>query len=189
MLIIIIIIVQVESAFSSSNAAKVQRTHAMRVPSLNRELTLKTRPASFSSASSSSSTISLNGESESKPLARTSALLPELDINLHEKTNLQPKMSKQVRVNSVPNLIDPMAGTQSERLDPARDGVFARMRNRMLRYGSAVAIGSAIGVGGITAKQLLSQNYNNNFTEPINATVQSSNRTDFDDLNNPFDKK
>lgn len=69
---------------------------------------------------------------------------------------------KRVRINNAPDLIDPMVMTQSVHLDPTRDGVLARA----LRYGSAAAIGSAIGVGGgLVAKQFLFQN--NNITQRL----------------------
>lgn len=106
--------------------------------------------------------------------------------------------SKHIRFGSSANLIDPMAMTQAENLDPARDGVFARMRNAVVRYGPSAAIGSALGAGALAAKQLLSQNnnttqlisMNTNATQLIstntNATQNLSNQTDYDAIENPF---
>lgn len=178
---------QVESGFSTSNAGKVQRSQAMRVPAFNPELRPKMRPVSVSSASSSSST-TFTQQSESKPLARTSATQSEMKINQPEATNQQQPLleakSTHVEVVGSSRLIDPLAATNSEHIDTARDGVFARMRNRMLRYGAVVAVGVG---GGLAAKELLNHyNNNNNSTKPINATQNLSNQTNSDDFFNPI---
>lgn len=185
-IILQITIIQVESAFS---AAKVRRTQSVRLPSYNSELIPKTRPASTSSITS---TASHKVEFESKS-ASTSSFQPEIDQHQHhhhQETALKPLLegesnSKHVRFMGSASLIDPNAGTQSENIDPTRDGVFARVRNRMLRYGSGAVIGSAIGAGGLAAKQLLFQN-NNNTTRPMNSTQNLSNQTDYEDISNPF---
>lgn len=161
-------IIQVESTFSSS-AAKIRRTQSIREP--------RTRSASPAAAASQKVV------SESKPKASTSAYQPETQLH-----SLIEKESKHVNIASSASLIDSMTGTQSEHLDPTRDGYFARMRNRMLRYGSAVAIGSAIGAGGLAAGELavnhlLYQN-NNNTTQPMNTTQILSDETD-NDISNP----
>lgn len=139
MLIILILqftIIKVESIFSS-NSARNQRTQSMR-----------TQP------SSSKSTFSRNIESESEPQAGTSDVKPVINAHI-EETDIQPLIeeSKRVRFNNLPILVDPMAMTQSEHLNPTRDGVFARA----FRYGGTAAVGSAI---GIAAKQFLFQNNN-----------------------------
>lgn len=178
-----ITIIQVESTLTSS-VAKGRRTQSMRIPPYNSELRPKTPPASPSG--SSSSTASRNIESESKPIAGTSSSF-QLETEHQHLEPLIEKESKHVRVISSARSIDPMAGTQSEHLDPTRDGVFARMRNRMLRYGSSAVIGYAIGAGGLTAaKQLLFQN-SNNITQPVNTTQNRSNQTSYNDIiSNPF---
>lgn len=176
-IIVQIVMTQVESTFPSSAAAKVRRTQSMKASSYNSELRPKTRPVS-PSTSSTSSTASRIAETE--PMASTSALLQEIDI----KPIVEE--SKRVRFGSATSLVDPMAVTHSENLDPARDGVFARMRNAMVRYGSAAAIGSALGAGVLAAKQLLSQN-NTMQSVVVNTTTQNlSNQTDYDGIDNPF---
>lgn len=186
MLITIIVlqitIIQVESTLATTGA-KVRRTQAFRVPSYNSELNPKTR------LGSSKSTASHTVESESRPIASTSAIQPEIDVHFYEQeTFLQPLIegkSKRVRINSSPNLHDPMAMTQSDHIDPTRDGVFARM----VRHGSSVAIGSAIGVGGLAAKQFLFQNNNNNnITQPMNTTLNKdlSKQKKSDYISNPL---
>lgn len=178
-ILLTLIQVQVESTFSST-AAKVRRTQSMRV--------VKTRPVS-QSTSSTSSTASHNVESESKPLASTSSFQPEIDQQRLQEIDLKPMVeeeSKHVRFIGSASLLDPMVGTHSEHLDPARDGVFARMRNRMLRYGSAAAIGSAIGAGGLAAKEFLFQN-NTQVLSPTNSSQNLNNQTENDNgIINPF---
>lgn len=180
-----ITIFQVESAFSSSSAAKVQRTQAMRVPSFNPELKpIKTRPVSLisSSSSSSSSSTKFTVSHRSAPEVKQSA-------TQHEATHQEPLLegrSSQVSVIDSSRFVDPMAMTQNEHVDTARDGFFARLRNRVLQYGSVAAIGVG---GGLAAKELLNHyenNNNNNLTKPINATQNLSNQTNSDDVSNPF---
>lgn len=177
---LILCIIQVESMSSSS--VKIQRTPSIRGP--NPELRLKTRPAS-QLTSSTTSIASHQVESESKLIAGTSVVEPETDFRNDQRQEHQPlveRESKHVRVSSSINLIDPVAGTQSEHLDPLRDGVLARMRNRMFRYGSAAAVGSAIGAGGlVVAKQLLYNQNNYNITQPMKTTENLSNQTQNND--------
>lgn len=136
---------------STLPSVKIRRTHSMRVQ--------RTRPSS--SSSSASSTASHMAESESKPLASTSTF--------HE-INIEPiieERSRQVRFGSTTSLIDPMAVTQGEHLDPMRDGAFARIKSAMIRYGAAVGIGTAIGAGGFAVRQIFQNNNHaqENFTD------------------------
>lgn len=175
-------VIQVETMLAST-AVKARRiqSQSMRIPSYNPELSPR-----------ASSPVSRNFESDARPIASTSAFLPEIDIqqqqHQHQETHLQPlveEKTKHVRVVSSSSLIDPMAVTYSEHLNPTRDGVFARMRNRMLRYGASVAIGVAIGAGGLTAEQFLSQN--NTITKPVNTTENLSKQTNVEEeFSNPF---
>lgn len=87
----------------------------------------------------------------------------------------------------------------TQNVDPARDGVFARMwRNRMHRYGSAAIVGAAVGTAGeLAAKQvqvLFRNNDNNNNTmqQQLQQQRNQMNSTQFkkqtvnDDISNPF---
>lgn len=56
------------------------------------------------------------------------------------------------------NLRESTAATNSERINPARDGVFARLRNTVFRYGIAVGVGSALTIGGLEAQKWLNNN-------------------------------
>lgn len=153
-------IFQVETTLPT-NFIKVRRTQLVR-----------TRPAS----PSASSTSSHNVESESKPMASTSTFQQEIGVERQE-IDLKPLTeaeAKRVRLIE-PNFVDPLAVTQSEHLDPMRDGVFARMRNNALRYGAAAAIGSSISAGGLAAKQLLSQ-YIGNTSQLVSSSSSTTNQ-------------
>lgn len=156
-------IITIESLFSP-RTTKIQRSQSMRASShLTRTQSTLPRIA--------------ESESESRPIASTSAIQPDINnVNLHKQdTDLQPLIeeSKHVRIVDSPILLDPMAMTQSEHINPARDGVFART----FRYGASAAIGSAVGIG---VKHFLSQNDNkNNITQPMN-------QTDSNDIINPL---
>lgn len=137
--------IQVESAFASS--AKIQRTHSIRIP----------KPPPQPSTS---------WHHDLKPIAeehrRLSGSIEVSETGTHheqreEQQPLVERESKNVPVSSSINLLDPNAVTYGE-LNPRRDGAFARMRNRALRFGSTAITASAIGAaGGLTAKELLFQ--------------------------------
>lgn len=175
--------IQVESSFPSSVATKIRRTQSVRLPTSNSEFGLKPRPASPSTSSTSSITShNVENESETKPLASTSSFQQEIDI---KSKPIAEEESRHVHFESSASLIDPMAMTQGERLDPMRDGAFARLRNAMLRYGSAAGVGAAIGTGGFAVKQLLLQNNNN--TQLLSTQKSNDqNDSDSDSVSNPF---
>lgn len=161
---------------SSFSAKSIRRTESIRVPSYNKEIG---RPHSPSSASTSSATShNHNVELETKQTASTSAIQPENELH-----PLIEGKSNRVRFSDSASLIDPNAGTHVEHLDPARDGAFARMRmrNKILGYGSAIVIGSAVGAAGFAAKEILLKN--DSIAQPMNT---SRNQTDFDSILNPI---
>lgn len=95
--------------------------------------------------------------------------------------------SRSVGLETHP-LIDPMAGTHIEHLDPTRDGAIARMkmRNRILSYGATAVVGSAIGAAGLAAKELLFKN-ESIITQPTNVARNISNQTkNLNDIENSF---
>lgn len=96
---------QIETTLSSI-VTKVRRVQSARA-------VLRTQPASqpSSSASSASSLATRNGESLSKPVASTSALLPEqnlLEINLEQRPLIEEGESKHVRLTGSASSIDQM---------------------------------------------------------------------------------
>lgn len=170
-ILILVLQFEINHVRSTLPAAKIRRTQSMRVQ--------RTRPSSSSSSSSSAGSHLV--ESELKPLASTSTF-QEIDI----KPIVEEK-PRRVRFGSSSSLIDPMAVTQSEHLDPARDGAFARIRNAMVRYGAAAGIGSVIGAGGFAVKQILFQKNNSTQLNFMNMSQNSNNQTDDDALINSMD--
>lgn len=161
-LILQLSITKVEPIFSP-RAAKIQRAQSMRA---------------FSHSSRTH-----NVESELRPAAEaaaasTSAVQSETNVHLSEKSSdHQPLIEevRHVRINDLPILVDPMAMTQSEHINPTRDGVFARA----FRYGASAATGVAV---GIAAKEFLIPN--NNITQP---QLQPMNQTTgSDEITNPI---
>lgn len=129
------------------------------------------KSSSRTRTSSQSSTTSLKSE-VSEAAAGPSHLSETLNHPL-----LEPKPSKNVRIaSSAAVLNDPMAMTRG-RLDPTRDGVLARMRNSAIRYGTGAAVGYAVGVGGLEAKQYFFPNDKNNKTESMNNDSESINKS------------
>lgn len=100
----------------------------------------------------------------------------------HQEIDLQQPLIESepnhVRLSEV-RLPDSMGVTHGE-LDPTRDGVFARIRNRALQHGSTAVVGSVFGAAagglatgglatvGLEAKRLFNQN--NNTAQPVNQT-------------------
>lgn len=198
-------IIQVESIFASS-VAKIQRTQSVRVPTYNAETVPRApQPPPPPPASSSSSTSSLSRIVESdlktNPIAGTSKAFKTMESERRPLVEGAESKQKHVRIGGIDTveLIDPMAVTHG-RPDPRRDGYFARVRNQLLRYGSATAVGYGLGVGGLAAaKEYLfpnvtintsiikqtSKNTSENLIAqtPLNKTVY---KAADDDINNPF---
>lgn len=162
-ILILVLQISINQVKSTIPSTKIRRAQTMRAQ--------RTRP---SSTSSSSSTASHIVESESKPLASTSAFS---EIVIKPIVEEEPR---HVRFGSSSSYIDPMAVTQGEHLDPARDGAFARIRNAVVRYGSAVGIGAAVSAGGFAVKQILFQNNNSTQTNFMNMSQNLSEQTDND---------
>lgn len=183
------------ATFPASIAAKIRRTQSIRGHPLTSEYIPKTRPVSPSASSTSSATShkseldpkpstsasTFHTESEPKPSTSTSGFHTESET----KPILKEEQASHVHFSSSASLIDPMAVTHGDHLDPTRDGAFARAA---LRYGAATIIGTAIGIGGgYATKELLSQNSTQNVF--INSTQNLSNQTQTDTdsiISNPF---
>lgn len=113
--------------------------------------------------------------------------------------DLQPFVEKTKRTSSINSvsLNEASTSTHSDgHINPARDGVFARVRSAMLRYGSAVAIGSTVGVAGYEVNRKLFPD-NNNITQVNNNITQVNNTEkyqnsakssslDSDEISNPL---
>lgn len=181
---------QVGGALSITSIAKARRTQSMRPLTYRRSgNNLNTQSGSESSGSSITE---LRTAADSQPIASTSAR-KEIDSTSFKEVDLHPLVEKAKRtsfINSV-DLNEASLSTHSNgNINPGRDGVFSRVRNAMLRYGAAVAIGSVVGVGGFEVKEKLFPVHNNtNITQVNNIQkYQDSNTTpDPDGIINPMD--
>lgn len=208
-----IALIRVEAQVLS--VAKIRRTQPVRI----RPEIVPKQQSNPPSASSSFSSIASHNVIESEaqepvvgPSFKQRQRLDNIDLHdLHEQLgpesrplveDVLPSRRNNARFGSA-TLIDPMAGTQSEHLDPMRDGVFARLRNRALHYGLGGAVGTGLTVGVLTAKEFLSQNATNTNasaaaaasagnsseqTTTTNAAENSSTQTenDYKLISNPF---
>lgn len=176
-------------------AAKIRRLQTIRRPSFNPEL----RKIDSESPSTSSSTTSVASNPNVEPVASTSALKPEQDItklHQHHEIELRPLVKAEARDvggSGIPQVIlDPFAGTHVERLDPTRDGFYARLRNNAAYFGMGVVI---TGIGGLaagtlTGKTLFSPNNTNvgTIANTNTSEIQSNQtQTDYTFLRNAFD--
>lgn len=193
---------QVGGALSIASITKTRRTQSMR-PIIPRSGNIRNRNTQSGSESSSSSINELQSAgADSQPIASSSSTGKEIDSTSFKEVELQPFVEKTKRtsfINSV-NLNEASVSTQSNgNINPARDGVFARVRSAMLRYGSAVAIGSVVGVGGSEVKKKLFPNNNNNMnitqvnnTQEVNNNIKRyqdsviNTTTDSDGISNPI---
>lgn len=154
------------SSLRTNIATKLRRTQSMRNP-LHQGEVENADMQTASSSSSSSSTFSHTS------IGRQS--FTEVDLrSLTEQT-------KRVHIAEQANLNEALESTQTGgRINPSRDGALSRLRNIGLRYGSAAAMGSAIGIGGsIIVKNLTNNNSIETTTTMIPVTKTS--KKDVDD--------
>lgn len=162
----------------TSSIAKTRRTQSMRSPTSHKNGN-NLQAQSGSSLSSTASLTELKA-TDSQPSTSNARRIDSMNFR---EIDLQPHTN---RLHTQVDLHDASAVTHnSGNINPARDGVYARVRNAMLRYGAAAAIGSAIGATGIELKKMLypdNNNNNNNITENIteNITLVSN------EINNPL---
>lgn len=183
---------QVEGTLSSM--AKTRRTQSMRPLASHKtngnNLETHSQSGSQSSFSSASTATELHAPAVgSQPIASTS-IGKQFASTSFKEVDLRPLTDnlQHTRQLSSISLHDASIATHSDggNIDPTRHGVFARVRSTMQRYGSAVVIGAAVGVGGIEA-------YNhffpgNNKTQVNNTQVISVNNKakDLDEIYNPL---
>lgn len=179
---------QVEGIFSS---VKTRRTQSMRPLTYHKtENKLNTRSGSLSSISSASS-LSEQKVVDPHPIASTS-YQKELESKRLKEVDLHPLVdeTKKVSFNNPIELNEASVSTHSDgRINPARDGVFARVRNTFLSFGSAVAIGSAIGaLGAVADQRFIHNNISETSMYTANATLLNATfeQHDFDEIINPL---
>lgn len=143
-------------------SAKARRTQSMKTHVSTNEIERDRRPGS-PSASSSSSASSVKA-SETEPLTSQSTKIKEVELveNKHVNFNNLVTMTEA----------DAARAMDTTRIDPMRDGVYARVRNALLQHGTSLVLGA--GVGGLITEQRMK---NNNRTESsmlhINTTVDA----------------
>lgn len=174
--------VQVKGMLSASSITKARRTQSMRPLTFHRtenKLNTRTQSGSLSSISSSASTSSLSEHkaTDSHPIPSTSSR-KQIDGTSFKEVDLHPlvEKTKQVSFISSVNLNEASVSTHSDgQINPTREGVHARVRSALLRYGSAIAIGTAISAAGVVIDQRFIHN-NNTETSlfPANTTPQQS---------------
>lgn len=194
---------RVEGTLTSTMAKNARRSQSMRLLTTTTQSrktgnmieTKDTHTQSGSpSSSSSSSTTSLTElqATDSQPI-RIDSGTSFKDVDLKPSSSIADRTRHTSLLHSV-DLHEASMPTQSidGRVNPARDGVFARVRNAILRYGTAAAIGSAIGVTVVSGAELKKQlfpdsnnNKNDNITEnSINTTTTTT--IDSKEINNPM---
>lgn len=164
----------VKSGFSTSSIARVGRIEPVRLFASNKPAnnpSVHTRSESISSVSTFSSTASetqpkpiqnepiqsssssFNGveprtipESEPRPISES-----ELQRTFESERQPMIDRAKHVRFMETVDLHDASVGTHSDgHINPAQHGVYARVRSAVLRFGGAVAVGTAVGAGIVT---------------------------------------
>lgn len=200
--------IQVKGGFSPSSAAKARRTQSMKtLPSHGIEFIpeMEVRSGSISSTASDSSmntrigadsqTIELSSSLasdsfankhktvDSQPIESTSSVVRSSSLSLAEVES-QPlvKKSNRVKINDNPvNLNDASTMTHTNgRINPVRDGVFARARNSVLRNVPSAGVGFVAGVGiarSVASKQLFQGDNNTQMNDTDIQTSASGNET------------
>lgn len=163
--------IQVEAVFPSATMAKTRRTQSVNIPYKNgQNIYTHSRSLTSISSRSSDSSSSLIKESESQPIASTSLRKHDERMSFKEVDPRPIVEKKHVNFETV-NLNEASVATHStDHINPARDGVFARVRKALLLYGSAVAVGTGISVGG----SAINQHFFRNGTQmiPTNTTSE-----------------
>lgn len=170
------------------SVGKTSRTQSMR------QLTSR-RTGQSGSSSSSSSTTSLKtsdvtaaaAAADLQPMIASTSTGRRIDSMSLREVNIQPMMER-TRHNSLHyslDLHDASRATHSidGNINPARDGVFARVRDAMLHYASVAGVGVIVGASGVELKHKLypdnctndaRENINNNNTENTENTENTT---------------
>lgn len=184
--VLVSLTVEIESMISSSVVSR-GRSQSMR-PLLQRsriQTNLNQQPGRSSSSPTLSTTNPLASTStliKDRKSSKTCATCDLKEVNLRETEALNE--ASHVRNFFDIDLTEADSGTYNANLDPSKDGVFARVRKILQRYGTFVAIGSAIGVGG----SVIHQHFNNSGTHANTTSLQMSNQNNQTIANNADDE-
>lgn len=153
-----------EASLSTTSIMKARRTQSMRPLTSHKvenNLNIQTRGESLSSSASDTSLIEIK-PTDPQPLPSTSSQ-QQISTTRLQEADFHPLIKKPKHVSIVipPNLNEASASTHSNgQINPARDGVYARVRNAFLQFGAAAVVGTAIGAGGAAIGQsLMQRNY------------------------------
>lgn len=186
---------QVGGTLTGSSMLKTRRTQSMRPLTSHTHKTEntglgKTQTQSRSSISSSASTAPLTEikAADSEPIPSTSSLsgiqIDSTSLKEVDHRQLSERTRHTSLIESI-DLNDPSISTHSDgSINPSRDGVFARVRNTILRYGSAGVIGAAVGVGGFELKKHFFADNNNNNSQENDIGQQQKSSNSSTQLNN-----
>lgn len=205
--LLLTLIIEIQSMFTSTSAVSRGRSQSMRTLSNRNGFTtnLKARSSSpLASEASASSKITLHPmDVDVKPVSSTATMdaskIVEKSLKasesdrLLEDTNIQPEpiiTAEAQRVRNVDfDLREVSLPTDVEHFNPMRDGVYARVRRILLRHGAAIVsggvIGGAIGVGG---SAIVDHFVNNNITTttPLQMITSEQTQADSDEITNSF---
>lgn len=164
---------------------KTRRTQSMRpLTSYKRENNIHTKPLSNSRSSSASSLTEIKA-TDRQPIPSTSTG-KRIDTASLQEVDHRPLLEKTKHVGFVdlPNLNEASVSThRNGDINPSRDGVYSRVRSAFLGFGAAVAVGSAIGVGGVVIDRHFIHN-NNSATENISVNKTFQQLFDDDEISN-----
>lgn len=163
-----------------SALASIRRNQPIRLPEsykINGVQRTHSRSGSVSSFSPSQSKHSMREhhtiESEVEPSTSTGK---RGDVRDFKEVELEPiiESSKHVSFIKSVDLSDASTATHSHgNINPIRDGVFARVRSAVLRFGAAVVVGTAVGAGGaVIDRQFIHTNADEMPT--VRATTQAA---------------
>lgn len=118
---------------------------------------IQTDPIPSTSSSFNGVEIRPNSQSEHRPISES-----ELYTSFDSERQPMIERAKHVRFMESIDLHDASRATHSNgNINPARDGVFARVRGTVLRFAAAAAVGTAIGATGAVITRNFIQNNNN----------------------------
>lgn len=182
---------QVQGVIPTATLAR--RTQSMRPLVMRKtDFSLNTQTRSSSITSSSADSIVELKSTDSQPFPSTSTGIRISDTGMRE-VNLHPVVEKARHVGShhvnLPNLNEASAGThRNGEINPARDGLYARVKSAFLHFGSAAAVGSAIG-GAVIGERII-QNMTlfdaGKTTAQVNVTKAAALINDVDGVNTPI---
>lgn len=177
-----IFIIQVDSQLPSSAVISARRSQSMSMLSIRPKITPNVKSETFASTSTGQTSVK---KTDPKDIPSTSEF-EEIDLQSPIK---EAKQANQVKISPV-DLTEASMGTHNGiHLNPARDGINARIRQYGSSAATAAAAASVVAIGGIAGgiaieRSMTPKNTNNAFTS---ASLISYNTNITQTLNNLFD--